>query len=85
MADAGWIEQFVGNLLLADDDGAVFPPNSYAGDIGCRDGFEGIFHLVESALGREDGDVPIESSVAAHACDDNQRLTFGRLPTYLFN
>ncbi len=65
--DAARHYETIGYLALCDDDGSVGPTEGDAGK--ARGGgrrLEGVFHLVESALGGEDGDVMIVVAVARH-------------------
>ena len=65
--DAARHYETVGYLALCDDDGSIGPTEGDAGKSrGGGRSLEGIFHLVESALGGKDGDVMIVVAVARH-------------------
>jgi hypothetical protein len=50
------VHESVGDFFLGDDDAGVFAAEGDAGQSrGGGGGFEGVFHLVESSLGGEDG------------------------------
>ena len=51
---------------MRDDYGGVGAAEGDAGEAGGGGGFEGVFHLVEAALGGEDGDVVVVVGIAGH-------------------
>jgi len=60
VGDGFWVDESVGDFFLGYDDAGVGSADGDSGEAGCGGGgFEGVFHLVESALGGEDCDVVI--------------------------
>lgn len=60
-------DETIGDLALGDDYGGVGTAEGYAREArGGGGGFEGVFHLVETALGGEDGDVVVVVAIAGH-------------------
>ena len=60
VGDGFWVDEAVGDLFLGHDDAGVGAADGDAGEAGGGGGgFEGVFHLVESALGGEDRDVMV--------------------------
>ena len=58
-------DETIGYLALGDDDGSIGSTQRNAGEArGGRGRLEGIFHLIESTLGGEDGDVMIVVAIA---------------------
>lgn len=57
----------IGHLALSNDYGRIGTAESNAGKTrGGGGSLEGVFHLIESALGGEDGDVVIVVAIARH-------------------
>mmetsp|Transcript_7578 Transcript_7578/g.20709 ORF Transcript_7578/g.20709 Transcript_7578/m.20709 type:complete len:271 (-) Transcript_7578:115-927(-) len=59
------IVQLVRHLLLCRDARTVHSPHSHRCQATRLNGLEGVLYLVEPALGREDGDVPVIASCAS--------------------
>lgn len=67
MTDGIGNDETIGHLALSDDYGCVGSAEGDSGEArGGGGGFEGVFHLVEAALGGEDGDVVVVVAVAGH-------------------
>lgn len=67
MTDRIGHDETIGDLALGDDYGGVGAAEGDAGEAGGGGGgFEGVFHLVEAALGGEDGDVVVVVAIAGH-------------------
>ena len=59
------VQQLVRDLLHGGAGGGVDPLDGHRGGAALVDGLEGVLHLVEAALGREDGDVTVEPGTAS--------------------
>mmetsp|Transcript_18035 Transcript_18035/g.42614 ORF Transcript_18035/g.42614 Transcript_18035/m.42614 type:complete len:248 (+) Transcript_18035:641-1384(+) len=65
--DGGGVHEAVWDLLLGDDDAGISTADGHAGQARRRVGrLEGVFHLVQTPLRAEDGDVVVVVGVAAH-------------------
>lgn len=67
MTDGIGHDETIGNFTLGYDYGCVGTAEGNAGEArGGGGGLEGVFHLVEAALGGEDGDVVVVVAIAGH-------------------
>mmetsp|Transcript_14819 Transcript_14819/g.31535 ORF Transcript_14819/g.31535 Transcript_14819/m.31535 type:complete len:239 (-) Transcript_14819:68-784(-) len=67
MANAGGNNEAVGDLALGDNDGGISATEGDASQArGGGSSLEGVLHLIETALGGEDGDVVVIVTVAGH-------------------
>mmetsp|Transcript_18105 Transcript_18105/g.24142 ORF Transcript_18105/g.24142 Transcript_18105/m.24142 type:complete len:86 (-) Transcript_18105:104-361(-) len=70
VGDGGWVHESVGDFFLSYDDAAVGAADCYACQAGGGGGcFEGVFHLVEAALGGEDRYVVVIVAVVVRTHD----------------